>query len=431
MEIEIKSCNNIDFAKIALSENKLNIKFAPNGTGKSTIAKAIKYSLAENRHQLEELTPFKFKANNPDNKQPEVSGSESITSLMCFNEDYVNQFVFQPDELISNSFDIFIRNDAYRENEQAIEDIVVRIKQLFSDNADLEELISNLKELGGAFKLTKTGLSKASTGMKGLAGGNKIQHIPAGLESFQPFIQCSNGVGWIDWQVKGYEFFDLSDNCPFCTSDAAEKKEQIKKVGQEYDKNVIKNLVGIIAAIEKLGEYFSDDAKSKLTMITNLKDGLEKEHEAFIVSVKTQIDNLLEKLDKLKSLSGFDFKDGEKVSEKLPSYRIDLQFFSELNSARTAESVASINTSIDDVIRRAGDLQGKINIQRREMQKLIEKHEKEINEFLAYAGYRYKVQIAGQGGQSQLKLLHVDHGEHLSGGSPIKPSSQKNAGSGC
>lgn len=32
MDVEINYCNNIDNACITLSENKLNIKFAPNGT---------------------------------------------------------------------------------------------------------------------------------------------------------------------------------------------------------------------------------------------------------------------------------------------------------------------------------------------------------------------------------------------------------------
>ena len=41
MNIEIRNCNNIDSAAISIAEGKLNIKFAPNGTGKSTIARAI------------------------------------------------------------------------------------------------------------------------------------------------------------------------------------------------------------------------------------------------------------------------------------------------------------------------------------------------------------------------------------------------------
>ena len=427
MNIMIRNCNNIDFAQIELTEDRLNIKFAPNGTGKSTIAKAIKLDTAKDGSSLNELMPFKLRDTNPDDKKPEVVGIEDIQSVMSFNEDYVSQFIFKQDELINNSFDIFIRNESYKQTEDEIEGLVSAIKELFIDNQELETLISTLKELGGAFKITKTGLSKVSTGMKGLLGGNKIQHIPSGLEAYKPFIQGQNSVGWIDWQTKGCEFSDLADSCPFCTSNAVGKKDQIKKVGQEYDKNTIKNLVGLIDIIDRLGEYFSDDTRSRLSTITTLKDGIDNEHETFLVNVKRQIDNLVEKLEKLRSLSGFEFKDGEKVSEKLPTYKLDLQFFSGLDSTKTQESIAPINASIDDVIQKSGVLQGKINIQRKAMQEIIEKHQNDINGFLAYAGYQYKVEISGEDQQSQLKLLHVDHTEHLNGGDQHLSFGERNA----
>lgn len=426
MNIEIKNCNNIDSASISIAENKLNIKFAPNGTGKSTISKAIVLGTSDSS-DLGELMPFKLRKENPDKKQPEVKGAGALKNIMCFNEEYVTQFLFKPDELQSNSFDIFIRTDAYKQREQEIEELVSNIKKLFSDNKELETLIDTLGEMGNAFKLTKTGLSKSSTGMRGLSAGNKIKHVPAGLESYTPFIQSENSVGWIDWQTKGCDFSDLSDNCPFCTSPAADKKEQIKKVGKEYDKNIIKNLIAIIEVIGKLGDYFSDEAKDNLAAITILKEGLEKEHEAFLSTVKTQIDNFTEKLGKLKTLSAFQFKDGEKVTEKLPAYKLDLQFFSELKSNKMQEAIAPINASIDSVIEQAGQLQGKINQQRSEMKKTIDRHQKDINEFLTYAGYRYAIQVAGEGEQTQLKLRHLDYDEHLSGGNQHLSFGERNA----
>ena len=426
MNIKIKNCNNIDLANVEITENKLNIKFAANGTGKSTLAKAIILGAAKD-NDLHELMPFKLRDSNPDNKQPDITGAENLSNVMCFNEEYVNQFVFKQDELLSNSFDIFVRTDSYRKLEKEIEGLVVEVKQLFVNNQELENLISTLKEMGAAFKLTKTGLSKTSSGIKGLSGGNKIQHIPPGLEEFQPFIQSQNSVSWIDWQTKGCDFSDLSDNCPFCTSHTADKKEQIKKVSQEYDKNTIKNLMNIIGVINRLGKYFSEDARVKLLTIKTLKEGLEKEHETFLVNVKTQIDNLVEKLEKLRTLSGFQFKEGEKVSEILLSYKLDLQFFTELNSYKTKEAIEPINVSIDKVIQEAGLLQGKINQQRIGMQNVIETHQKEINGFLVYAGYRYKVEITGEKCKSQLKLLHVDHNEHLSGGNQYLSFGERNA----
>ncbi len=53
----IKNCNNIKEAEITLAINALNIKYAANGTGKSTIAKAIELSLNP-KETLQSLTPF-------------------------------------------------------------------------------------------------------------------------------------------------------------------------------------------------------------------------------------------------------------------------------------------------------------------------------------------------------------------------------------
>jgi hypothetical protein len=41
MNVIIKNCNNIDNGTLLLKENKLNIKYAITGTGKSNISKAI------------------------------------------------------------------------------------------------------------------------------------------------------------------------------------------------------------------------------------------------------------------------------------------------------------------------------------------------------------------------------------------------------
>lgn len=428
VEINISYCNNIESARVLISESKLNIKYAPNGTGKSTIAKALQAHSSDDLQALEQLLPFKYRVSNPSNIQPAVTCSESLSKIMCFNEDYVGKFTFRPDELISNSFDIFIRSGEYKRTEQEIDELVREIKQLFVNNPELEELVSNLKELSAAFKLTRSGLSKASTGMKGLSAGNNIEHIPAGLEEYQPFIQSDKSIPWIDWQTKGCkEFAGLSENCPFCSSDSTNVKEKIQQVSNEYDKNVIKNLVGIISIIEKLGEYFSDDARKKLDALTKLKDGLKGEHEAYIVNVKNQIDILIEKLEGLKTISGFHFNDGITVAEKLPSYILDLQFYAELDSIKTREAIASINESIQLLIERSGLLQGRVNIQRQQIEAVVQRHQNDINDFLAYAGYKYQVQIAGDDDSAQLKLLHIDHDQHLSGGAQHLSFGEKNA----
>ncbi|PJZ43757.1 UvrD-helicase domain-containing protein [Leptospira brenneri] len=426
MIITIKNCNNIDFGSITIDENKLNIKFAPNGTGKSSISNAIVY-YANGGKDLEKLTPFKLLETNPDGKKPEVSCNKSINTIMLFDEKYLNQFIFKESEIIENSFDIFIKNDNYKRIEEEIQQLTSEIKDLFSNNPELVNLIATLKELGDAFKLTKSGISKASTGMKSLSGGNKIHHIPEGLESYKSFIQSTNSVSWIDWQIKGNEYSEISDACPFCTSEISDKKEQIQKVSIEYDKNNIKNLLGLIKTIENLGIYFTEEANNGLKKIIELKNGLEQEHENYLINIKNQIDDLIIKLEKLKSFSGHHFNESDNVVTKLPDYKLDLQFFPALDSRKMRESIEPINGSIDSLISKGGLLQGKINIQRREMQSLIQRYMKEINDFLSYAGYRYMVETSGDAENTKLILKHRDHKQSISGGNQHLSFGERNA----
>ena len=78
MNIEIRNCNNIDFARITVTEGRLNVKYAINGTGKSTVAHAIE--LAANGKDLKELIPYKFLGEDPISEQhsPAVLFSEPM-----------------------------------------------------------------------------------------------------------------------------------------------------------------------------------------------------------------------------------------------------------------------------------------------------------------------------------------------------------------
>ena len=255
MEIIFKNCNNIADGRILINAGKLNIKYGSNGTGKSTIAKAIECRVT-NEANLAELLPFKLRQSNMGNLAPEVHGLEGVASIKLFNEKYLNQFTFKPEELVAKSFEIFIKTIDYEKQVRAIEEIVDKLKSAFIDNPSLENFLNNLRELSGSFKLTKSGISKASSGYKALEGGNKFEHIPAGLEAYAPFLKDAKNVSWIGWQQQGVPFLELSLACPFCTSPTADKKEMINRVTKEYDKNAISHLNKIIVVFGKLGEYF-------------------------------------------------------------------------------------------------------------------------------------------------------------------------------
>ena len=66
-DIMISNCNSIDQASIQIAKGILNIKYGPNGLGKSTIAKAIS-SHVNDDGTLADLLPFKLRKINTEKR---------------------------------------------------------------------------------------------------------------------------------------------------------------------------------------------------------------------------------------------------------------------------------------------------------------------------------------------------------------------------
>ena len=60
MDIEIYNCNNIEHGKMTLHEGALNIKYAINGTGKSSISQALSAFIQSDTKKLESMIPYKY-----------------------------------------------------------------------------------------------------------------------------------------------------------------------------------------------------------------------------------------------------------------------------------------------------------------------------------------------------------------------------------
>lgn len=425
LKIIIKHCNNIDSGEIHIFESKLNIKFGINGTGKSTIAKAIKYAI-ESGEKLKELTPFKVKNTEIT---PYVQIPENFKSAMIFNEEYLTQYVYREDELISNSFEIFIKTPDYLQTEKDIEQQLETIKKVFLDNKELDKIILDFENLSKSFKTTKEGLSNSSAISKGLKDGNKIENIPNGLEEYKPFIQNKETcVSWLEWQIRGNDFSDNHDNCPYCVSPTDKsKKMQIRSIADNYDKNVIKNFIEIIKALENLGDYFSPGSKSELVQITKKTDGLRDEEKTFLTTIKGQIDSFLQRLKSLKEVSFHNLKDVE-IKEKIESLKIKIdELFDKLKADKTIEIVGEFNKSLDTTLTQITELQKNIGRQKALIRKAIEQNQKSINQFLKRAGYKYEVLITDENKDYKLRLKHIDSNEKISKGNQHLSFGEKNA----
>ena len=80
-----------------------------------------------------------------------------IKKVLVFDEHYVSQFVFQPDEVLKNSFEIFINTPEYQTGIEQLEAIFEGLKMVFVENEALDDVIVSLTELRNAFTVTRSG----------------------------------------------------------------------------------------------------------------------------------------------------------------------------------------------------------------------------------------------------------------------------------
>lgn len=426
--IKIENCNSIENAEINISKGALNIKYGPNGLGKSTIARAIASSVSKDG-SLHNLKPFKYRA-LAGRHEPSVYGAEDIGSVLVFDDSYVSQFVFQRDEVLKNSFDIFIKTDAFLVATQEIEGLFADIKSAFNGNDDLNNAISDLNEVRDAFGVTKAGaLSKSSKGYKAFGSGNKIENIPAQLKPFEDFIKSDKPASWIGWQAKGNVFLDLSDNCPYCSSDLhePEKKNTARLVAKEYDSKAVEHLNALQAIINRLGKYFEQSCRESLEKITKSKIQLLPEETNFLSALRGDVETLIMKLEGLRSISFFALRDADKIEDEIAKLKIDLGFLPKLNSVETQSVVEPINAKLHDLTEKVGELKGKINRQKKHIEKSIDENQGSINGFLKSAGYKYNVVIKPEAESYKMKLVHQDFDEHLEAAAQHLSYGEKNA----
>ena len=120
--IKIRNCNNIVNGDITICAEKLNILFGRNGTGKSSIARAV-YLLSQGK-ELTELAPYGISS---EETTPQITGVPT-GNIAIFDDEYVRQYVYQPNTLIKDTFEVLIRSKEYDDAKKNIDESLSRIR---------------------------------------------------------------------------------------------------------------------------------------------------------------------------------------------------------------------------------------------------------------------------------------------------------------
>lgn len=250
-QIEIKNCNNIKNTIINVEEGTLNIKFAINGTGKSTIAKAI----INQNGDLSSLKTF------GKSEQPSIICDTALKNVVLFDSDFVNNVVFNGSNVIDNAFEVFIKNEKYDEQRDIINKLLYELRQQITENENVKKLDNQLSILTSKINYKKEKNTIDSRGMySSIKSDKNIYNIPTELSKFSIFLTDKDkNITWSDWKNKG-KSFEKNNICPYCAEEFKNNHEQENNAFTSfYTKANVSNLSEFSQVINNSREYISEE----------------------------------------------------------------------------------------------------------------------------------------------------------------------------
>ncbi|WP_303249472.1 AAA family ATPase [uncultured Slackia sp.] len=412
--ISLRNCKNFDSATFCIEQGRLNIKYAPNGTGKSSIADGIRYAITNNPALLESITPFKHR-NNPDSPAFESSGLDVFNSVEVFDESYVSDVVFAQNELFSSGFEVFVKSPEYEETLKRIDELLGQVQEKLNGDA--------LRDLGNALGVFSTNvcgnsgltnsnqLRATAPAKKGLQKGNPRVDIPAQFEVFRAYIDSDRLSQWTKWHANGHKILlETDDRCPFCGQEIKELSSLLSAVKNEYVAANADNLDKATAGIVAANDYLHNDTIEMLENIIQTNQPLTTAQGKYLSEVAIQANTIADSLRKARSLSSYFnlAKAGGNLAETIADCAIDLELLAHFNSDEMRQLVKGYNEALANAAKEAKVLFGVINKQKKKLADALAGYEAEINTFFTSAGYPYTVSIVvSDEGQCSVSLIHT------------------------
>lgn len=395
--VKLACCNNIDRATITLKPNATTVLHGMNGSGKSSVAKAIQLYNGDDRQALEVLKPYASES------LPSVEGLPEDANILVFNEDYVDSTLFKGDmELIENGYKIFVDTPEYRKAAKVTDELLADAVKRLRDEGKVVELLSTVNNLLSCFgKVSKQIYSKTSPIAKGVVlNGNLVEHVSPKFESFTSLIQGGNAKEWLLWRGKGDKFSSLGV-CPYCGKTLEQSELEIcNEMQAAYGGKYIDSFTKTIQTFGEAEVLLSENARAQADAILHgkLEEEPNPENEAFLACIKADAEGLKAKLEKIQQLNYSFLKNEEKDADYFEGLKIHVERLEKMNSQFAIERVNSINAVLDDLSSKVREIQGAIGRQSCALRKSINASMAEMNAFLESAGFPYEISIASSDG---------------------------------
>ena len=390
-QIKIENCNNIAEGELVIENGKLNILYGINGTGKTTIAKAIEYS--KEPQKIKELQSFFTE--NPAS----VSISPEVGKILVFNEDFVRDIVFKEDEVIQNSFEVFLKTPNYSQKKAQLDQHLQALHNIMKQDEEIQELQRLLGQIAGKFKRNANGKLSKTGVYKSVLSKSNLYNIPEELDSYRSFITNTEiNIPWIDWKSKG-DAFDVGDDCPYCSEALNrpvhnQRKEVFKKTYKKADSQNLKDLLDLL---ESLRIYVRTEKYDELVSYVKT-DVPEDIISAILEKLLLELDVLMKRFEAIVEfgIRRIVLADISKLDQQINEMEIPQSFFEIFGGEKIENAIKRINDQVLELRSEAAVLKREMGALKGVMQATIQASQTDINEFLKTAGINYELVILAE-----------------------------------
>lgn len=390
-QIKIENCNNISEGELVIEDGKLNILYGINGTGKTTIAKAIEYS--KDPQKIEALQSFFTE------DPASVSISPEVGKILVFNEDFVKDIVFKEDEVIQNSFEVFLKTPNYSQKKAQLDQHLQSLHNIMKQDEEIQELQRLLGQIAGKFKRNANGKLSKTGVYKSVLSKSNLYNIPEELDSYRPFITNTEiNIPWIDWKSKG-DAFDVGDGCPYCSESLNrsvhnQRKEVFKNTYKKADSQNLKDLLDLL---ESLRIYVRPEKYDELVSYVKT-DVPEDIISAILEKLLLELDVMLNRFSAIVEFGNrrIVLADISKLDQQINEMEIPKSFFEIFGGEKIENVIKRINDQVFELRSEATILKREMGALKGVMQATIRASQTDINEFLKTAGINYELVILAE-----------------------------------
>lgn len=401
-QISISNCRNItalEDGPLTITHHHMHLYLAKNGTGKTTISKALRYCADKSPESYNELKSFSYLQTENAAIKPLLRCSPRIKSTAVFDSDWIDDHCFSDSSIHENAFELYVSDNDIRKKMKERDNILGRLKKLLSHD-QVDTFIKQLKDINKRIGTPAKGAFRATAPcIKALRGGVPIHSDASFLQPITKSMTLSEQAKWLAWHTDRPIMHDESI-CPYCGTRDSTLMGECRDYDETREPARVISWLNLAKLYDDLKEEFSIGIRSRLRKILTSKNEPSEDEYDFLAQIVENNNKMIAAIESIrKAIDDDSFLNGSALATELKVHLATLGsfklFLKTKGGSKTAQAsvLQQLTTSLQNVIQAENKLTDASDALTQKTAVNIAKHKDELNTFLSQCGYSYQIAI--------------------------------------